>query len=117
MIAADNPLAYDEVDLIVSTPPQIRTLEPADRVTWLRLWRGYQAFYEVDIAESVSAVTWDRLLDPAEPMAGALALVGDTAVGLVHWIFTARPGRSAMTSICRISSLPRMSGAAASGVR
>ena len=53
----------------------------------MRLWRGYQAFYEVDIADLVSAVTWERLLDPAEPMAGALALVGDTAVGLVHWIF------------------------------
>jgi GNAT superfamily N-acetyltransferase len=37
------------------------------------LWRGYQVFYETDIPAAVSAVTWTRLLDTSEPMAGALA--------------------------------------------
>ncbi|OJF91973.1 GNAT family N-acetyltransferase [Pararhizobium antarcticum] len=64
----------------------IRPLEPQDHAAWLPLWRGYQAFYKVDIPASVSQVTWQRLNDPAEPMGGALAWQGQRAVGLVHHI-------------------------------
>ena len=53
---------------------------------WVPLWRGYQAFYKTDIPPSVSDVTWSRLLDPAEPMGGAMAWQGDQAIGLVHHI-------------------------------
>ena len=67
-------------------PIAIQPLAAADHAAWLPLWRGYQAFYEVDIPAAVTAVTWARLLDPAEPMAGALAWDGDQAVGLVHHI-------------------------------
>ena len=64
----------------------IRALSAEDRDAWLPLWRGYQSFYRVDIPEAVSAVTWARLLDPAEPMGGALAWDGGEAIGLVHHI-------------------------------
>lgn len=69
-------------------PPtiEIRPLLAADHAAWMLLWRGYQAFYETDIPEATSAVTWARLLDPAEPMAGALAWDGGQAIGLVHHI-------------------------------
>jgi len=53
---------------------------------WLPLWRGYQAFYKLDIPADVSALTWRRLLDPDEPMKGALAFDAETAVGMVHHI-------------------------------
>ena len=62
----------------------VRPLAAGDRERWLPLWRGYQRFYRVDIAEAVTDGTWARLLDPAEPVGGALALDGDAAVGLVH---------------------------------
>jgi GNAT superfamily N-acetyltransferase len=64
----------------------IRPLSEEQHAAWLPLWRGYQAFYKTDIAPAVSAVTWTRLLDPAEPMGAALAWDGDRAVGLVHHI-------------------------------
>ena len=64
----------------------IRALSAGDRDAWLPLWRGYQSFYGVDIPDAVSAVTWARLLDPAEPMGGALAWDGGEAIGLVHHI-------------------------------
>jgi GNAT superfamily N-acetyltransferase len=64
----------------------IKPLSPGDHAAWLPLWRGYQSFYKVDIAAEVSAVTWRRLNDPAEPMAGALAWSDAAAVGLVHHI-------------------------------
>ncbi len=64
----------------------IRALSAGDRDAWLPLWRGYQSFYGVDIPDAVSAVTWARLLDPAEPMGGALAWEADEAIGLVHHV-------------------------------
>lgn len=70
------------------TRPDV-TLSPltaADHDAWMPLWRGYQAFYKVDIPAEVSRVTFARLTDPAEPMGGALARIGDRAVGLVHHI-------------------------------
>ena len=66
---------------------QIRPISAADHATWLPLWQGYQRFYNADIAPEVSALTWQRFLDPAEPMFAALAWQDGVAVGLVHWIF------------------------------
>ena len=65
---------------------QIRLAQAADFAQWLPLWKGYQTFYKTDIPTEVSDITWQRLLDPAEPMGGALAWNGDKAVGLVHHI-------------------------------
>lgn len=72
----------------VTAEPEIRiiALRPGDHAAWLPLWRGYQSFYEVDIPPDVSAATWARLLDPAEPVAGALAWRGPAAAGLVHHV-------------------------------
>lgn len=64
----------------------LRPLRREDLDAWMPLWRGYQAFYKVDIAAEVSATTFDRLLDAAEPMNCTLAWLGDRAVGLVHYI-------------------------------
>ena len=64
----------------------IKPFSPGDHAAWLPLWRGYQVFYKVDIPGEVSEVTWRRLNDPNEPMAGALAWAEGAAVGLVHYI-------------------------------
>lgn len=65
----------------------IKNIESNDFDIWLPLWKGYQRFYGVDIAESVMLKTWARFLDPVEPMHAALAFVGERAVGLVHSIY------------------------------
>ena len=67
-------------------PVTIRPLAQADQAAWWPLWRGYLAFYEAAIPDDVGAITWGRLLDPAEAMGGALAWDGARAVGLVHHI-------------------------------
>ena len=66
---------------------QIRLVTAADHAAWLPLWQGYQRFYNAEIAAEVSALTWQRFLDSAEPMFAALAWQDGVAVGLVHWIF------------------------------
>jgi GNAT superfamily N-acetyltransferase len=71
-----------------STDVVVRPLRPDERADWEPLWRGYQVFYETDIPESTTAVTWARLHDPAEPM-GALGayVVNDRLCGIAHYIF------------------------------
>jgi len=64
----------------------IRLLTPDDHAIWLPLWKAYQTFYETELPERTTEVTWARLLDEAEPVHGALAFHDGTAVGLVHYI-------------------------------
>lgn len=66
---------------------EIRPITPADYDLWLPLWHGYQTFYKADIPSTVSEQTWQRFLDPAEPMHAALAWHEGKAIGLVHWIY------------------------------
>ncbi|MGE3933943.1 MAG: N-acetyltransferase family protein [Rhodospirillaceae bacterium] len=66
----------------------VRPAVAADFDAWLPLWRGYQAFYEVDIPAESTALTWRRFLDPAEPMHALVAADdGGPLVGVVHYIF------------------------------
>jgi len=64
----------------------IRPIRREDHDVWMPLWRGYQVFYKVDIAPEVSTTTFERLLDPSEPVNGSLAWTGARAVGMVHYI-------------------------------
>lgn len=64
----------------------IRLLTLDDHAAWLPLWQGYQHFYEVELSAAVTATTWQRLLDPAEPVWGALAIDDGKALGLVHYV-------------------------------
>lgn len=68
-------------------PTDIRPLTPTDHENWLALWQGYQEFYKVELGKLSTAATWARILDPIEPVWGALAWRDGAAVGLVHWLF------------------------------
>jgi GNAT superfamily N-acetyltransferase len=61
--------------------PLIRDPAAADEQAWRRLWSGYNAFYAVSIPESVTAHTWQRILDPNSAVFGRLAVRGDEVVG------------------------------------
>ena len=57
----------------VRIPVEIRPVTAAEHAVWLPLWQGYQRFYMTEIASATSDTTWQRFLDPAEPMHAALA--------------------------------------------
>jgi GNAT superfamily N-acetyltransferase len=59
----------------------IRDPTAADEAVWRELWANYNAFYEASIPEAVTARTWQRMLDPASPIFGRLAIVDDAVVG------------------------------------
>jgi GNAT superfamily N-acetyltransferase len=66
---------------------EIRLVSAEDHAAWLSLWQAYLRFYNTELPDAVSQSTWQRLLDGSEPTHGALAWDGDTAVGLVHFIY------------------------------
>jgi len=68
------------------SPIHIRAARATDFDAWLPLWRGYQAFYKVDIPDEVTRGTWQRFHDDAEPMHCDLAEVDGVVRGLVHSI-------------------------------
>ena len=73
--------------MTVRIPVEIRAVSAADHVAWLPLWQGYQRFYMTEIDAATSDLTWQRFLDPSEPMFAALAWRDGEAIGLVHWIY------------------------------
>ena len=41
----------------------IRSLESDDKKIWSELWQGYLTFYQADISDEQTELTWQRLLD------------------------------------------------------
>lgn len=66
---------------------EIRLVTAEDHTAWLPLWQAYLRFYNTELPGAVTQSTWQRLLNDREPTHGALAWNGDTAVGLVHFIY------------------------------
>jgi len=64
----------------------VRPATDSDHAAWLPLWRGYQAFYKVDLPSQTTETTWARLMNPQEPMHLALAELHGRVAGIVHFI-------------------------------
>jgi GNAT superfamily N-acetyltransferase len=73
--------------MTLSGTAELRDIGPGDFEHWMPLWQGYQNFYQVVVPEAATRTTWTRLLDPREPVFGAIAWESGLAVGLAHWIY------------------------------
>jgi GNAT superfamily N-acetyltransferase len=51
----------------------VRPPTAEDRLAWFELWRSYCGFYGTFVPDSVSGATWERLMNPAQPMMCLLA--------------------------------------------
>lgn len=65
----------------------IRPIDRNDKVQWLPLWKGYQTFYKVTIADDVTDVTWERFFDEFIPVHAFIAEDKGEILGFVHYIF------------------------------
>ena len=69
----------------------VRSIAEADYECWKPLWDGYNAFYGREHATAlpreVTATTWQRFFDPAEPVHGLVAEGGGKLIGLAHYLF------------------------------
>ncbi len=51
----------------------IRDLAASDRAQWAPLWAGYLDFYKSALPDDVTETTFQRFLDPSEPMFALVA--------------------------------------------
>jgi GNAT superfamily N-acetyltransferase len=70
----------------------VRAVAASDFARWLPLWDGYNAFYGraglSALPAEISWTTWQRFLDPAEPVHALVAEADDgELVGLAHYLF------------------------------
>ncbi len=83
---------------------QILPLADSDRADWLPLWRAYLEFYEHELSEEQTALTFGRLVDPDYPIHGALARDAEgRAIGFVHWL--THPGTWSAGPNCYLEDL------------
>lgn len=68
-------------------PPAVRPIARDDKPAWLGLWRGYLAFYRSDLPDAVTDVTFERFLDPAEPVHALIAEADGAMVGFASYLF------------------------------
>src|SRR5262249_30812534 len=70
---------------------EIRPVVAGDLARWRPLWDGYNAFYgrsgPTALPEAVTQTTWERFLDPSEPVHALVAESGAELVGLAHFLF------------------------------
>jgi len=92
----------------------IRDPDSSDEAAWRRLWTGYIEFYEADVPEPVTALTWSRVLDPAIPMFARMAEVDDAVVGFT--ISTLHPSTWTADLNCYLEDLFVDPGARGHGV-
>ena len=66
----------------------VRELRPTDRARWNELWKGYLEFYRTQLHPRVTERTWQRLLDPQQPLSGVVAVdLQDQPIGFAHYLF------------------------------
>ncbi|XHS80113.1 GNAT family N-acetyltransferase [Burkholderiaceae bacterium UC74_6] len=102
----------------MSDPITIRPVEARDLAAWRPLWDGYNAFYgrsgATALPEDITAATWARFLDPAEPMEALVAERAGQMVGLVHLIYHRSTNR--LQPVCYLQDLFTTEAARGRGV-
>ncbi len=64
----------------------IRDLAASDRAQWAPLWAGYLDFYKSALPDDVTETTFQRFLDPSEPMFALVAEREGKLVGVVQCV-------------------------------
>ena len=64
-----------------------RPLEASDKPSWDPLWQGYLKFYETELSDDQSELTWNRLLDPNFNLYCLVAEVDGAIQGMTHYSF------------------------------
>jgi GNAT superfamily N-acetyltransferase len=81
----------------------IRDPAPSDETAWRRLWAGYVAFYEAEIADNVTAETWRRMLEPGSGFVARLADENGSIQGFT--VSVLHPGTWSTAPVCYLEDL------------
>ncbi|MFB5744985.1 GNAT family N-acetyltransferase [Cedecea sp. P7760] len=66
----------------------VRPLTADDREAWQALWQGYLTFYDAQISDNVTDLTWQRMLNEQEPVGGLGAFDEQgNMLGFTHFLY------------------------------
>ncbi len=65
-----------------------RPIRESDRAAWDSLWQGYLVFYEEDLPQAQTELTWSRFFDDSFNLHGFVVEVDDVVAGFAHCSFT-----------------------------
>jgi GNAT superfamily N-acetyltransferase len=65
----------------------VRPLQALDYAAWLPLWQGYVAFYQSTISDTQTAITFERLLNPAFNLNALVAEQDGAVIGFTHYLY------------------------------
>lgn len=82
---------------------KIREINPNDFSAWLPLWEGYNTFYKRTLPDEVIKNSWDRFLNPTEPMYALVAEENGRLLGLVHYLF--HRNTATLNDVCYLQDL------------
>jgi GNAT superfamily N-acetyltransferase len=92
---------------LVKSVLRTRKIQREDYAAWRPLWDGYNAFYgragETALAEHITAGTWERFFDPAQPVFALVCELDGRVVGLTHYLFHLSTTR--LNSTCYLQDL------------
>lgn len=87
--------------------PIIRPVQRDDHSQWRPLWDGYNAFYgrsgPTSLNERITAQTWERFFDAAEPVHALVAELDGQVVGIVHFLYHRSTSR--LADVCYLQDL------------
>jgi GNAT superfamily N-acetyltransferase len=85
----------------MSTEILIRAIRQDDYTAWTPLWDGYNAFYgragATALDPAITAATWQRFFDPAEPVFALVAEADGKLAGTTHYLFHRSTTRKELT--------------------
>jgi GNAT superfamily N-acetyltransferase len=84
-------------------PISVRSAQHADQARWLDLWAGYCAYYDELLDAQTTDVTWQRCLNPREPMGLLMAERDDHIIGFATYVI--HPKTWAVAPICYLEDL------------
>ena len=97
---------------------EIREVSASDYEQWLPLWNGYNAFYgrsgPTALPVEVTQTTWQRFLDPKEPVYALVAELDGSLIGLTHYLF--HRSTTLVAPICYLQDLYTAEGRRRTGV-
>lgn len=97
---------------------KIREISALDYQQWLPLWNGYNAFYgrsgPTALPLEVTQTTWERFLDPQEPVYALVAELDGSLIGLTHYLF--HRSTTLLGPICYLQDLYTAEGRRRTGV-
>lgn len=81
----------------------IREAVSTDEAAWRKLWQGYTTFYECQLDDSITACTWQRILNPDAPLICYIAQLNGETVGFALCVL--HEGTWTTAPICYLEDL------------